>query len=135
MLELLNVAIGFATECSPSADHHVPATQADPSLLALRGTQLRKGLEQLIEQTAPSLKDHAKQLSEAIVKHPLISDSATVLGGRWKWAAAIKKEESLPVLDAAAAELKLPLLSEGNPSARRSRSGSTPSCRACRSGS
>ena len=115
MLELLNVAIGFATVMLAVSLIIMSLTQAVSSLLALRGTQLRKGLEQLIEQTAPSLKDHAKQLSEAIVKHPLISDSATVLGGRWKWAAAIKKEELLPVLDAAAAELKLPLLSEGSP--------------------
>jgi hypothetical protein len=115
MLELLNVAIGFATVMLAVSLIIMSLTQAVSSLLALRGTQLRKGLQQLIEQTAPSLKKDAKQLSEAIVKHPLISDSATVLGGRWKWAAAIKKEELLPVLDVAAAELKLPVLSEDSP--------------------
>jgi hypothetical protein len=115
MLELLNVAIGFATVMLAVSLIIMSLTQAVSSLLALRGTQLRKGLQQLIEQTAPSLRADAKELSEAIVKHPLISDSATVLGGRWKWAAAIKKQELLPVLDAAAAELKLPALAEDSP--------------------
>jgi hypothetical protein len=111
MLELLNVAIGFATVMLAVSLIIMSLTQAVSSLLALRGTQLRRGLQQLLEQTAPSLKEHSKQLSEAVVKHPLISDSATVLGGRWKWAAAIKKEELLPVLDAALAQLGKPALS------------------------
>lgn len=115
MLDLLNVAIGFATVMLAVSLIIMSLTQAVSSLLALRGTQLRKGLQQLIEQTAPSLKAHAKPLSEAIVKHPLISDSATVLGGRWKWAAAIKREELLPVLDAVVADLGLPALKEDSP--------------------
>ena len=74
-------------------------TQAISSVLALRGVKLRRGLEELIKQTAPSIETKAKELSEEILKHPLISDTATIFPGRWKWASVIKKEELLPVLN------------------------------------
>jgi len=100
MLELLDVAIGFATVMLAVSLIIMSLTQAISSFLALRGAKLRKGLWQLIEHTAPSLRAHARELSQDIVAHPLVSDAATVLPGRWRWASLIKKEELMPVLDA-----------------------------------
>jgi hypothetical protein len=100
MLELLDVAIGFATVMLAVSLIIMSLTQAVSSLLALRGAKLQKGLSHLIEQTAPSIKDRAKDLSREMLAHPLISDTATVLQGRWKWASVINKEELMPVLDA-----------------------------------
>ncbi len=100
MLELLDVAIGFATVMLAVSLIIMSLTQAISSVLALRGARLRKGLWHLIEHTAPSLKAHAKELSRDIVSHPLVSDAATVFPGPWRWASLIKKEELMPVLDA-----------------------------------
>lgn len=108
MLELLDVAIGFATVMLAVSLIIMSLTQAISSLLALRGAKLRKGLEELIAQTVPSLKDQAMDLSKKIVAHPLISDAATNLGFRWKWASTIKREELLGVLDAVMKEGKYP---------------------------
>ena len=99
MLELLDIAIGFATIMLAVSLIIMALTQAISSVLALRGVKLRRGLEELIKQTAPSIATKAKELSEEIVKHPLVSDTATVFPGPWKWASVIKKEEILPVLD------------------------------------
>lgn len=100
MLEMLDVAIGFSAVMLAVSLIIMSLTQAAASLLALRGAKLRRGLEDLITYTVPDLAGNAKDLAARIVKHPLISDSATTLGGRWKLASAIKKEELLPVLDA-----------------------------------
>jgi len=106
MLELLDIAIGFATVMLAVSLIIMALTQAISSVLALRGVKLRRGLEELIKQTAPSIAIKATDLSEQILKHPLVSDTATVIPGRWKWASVIKKEEILPVLDSL---LKLPV--------------------------
>jgi hypothetical protein len=100
MLELLDVAIGFATVMLAVSLIIMSLTQAISSLLALRGAKLRRGLEELITQTVPSLRGQAAELSKKIVQHPLISDGATSLNGRWRWASTIKREELLGVLDA-----------------------------------
>jgi len=100
MLDKLDVAIGFATVMLAVSLIIMSLTQAIASALALRGARLRQGLEQLIRHAAPNLKDHAEQLSRAIVTHPLISDSAVRGTHRWCWAKAIKREELMPVLDA-----------------------------------
>jgi hypothetical protein len=99
MLQLLDIAIGFATVMLAVSLIIMALTQAISSVLALRGVKLRRGLEELIKQTAPSVETRAKELSEEILKHPLISDTATIFPGRWKWASVIKKEELLPVLN------------------------------------
>ena len=100
MLEQLDVAIGFATVMLAVSLIIMSLTQAVSSLVALRGVKLQKGLSHLIEQTAPTIKSLANDLSREMLAHPLISDTATVLPGRWKWASVIKKEELMPVLDA-----------------------------------
>ena len=100
MLELFDVAIAFAALMLAISLIIMSATQAVSSLLALRGARLRRGLEELIGQTVPSLKERANGLSRRILEHPLISDTSTGLGGRWRWASTIKRVELLAVLDA-----------------------------------
>jgi hypothetical protein len=100
VLEMLDVAIGFTTVMLAVSLIIMSLTQAISSVFALRGAKLRAGLEQLIRQTAPSLAAQARTISEEMLKHPLVSDASTRLGGRWKLASAIKKEELLHVLDA-----------------------------------
>jgi hypothetical protein len=100
MLELFDVAIAFAALMLAVSLIIMSATQAVSSLLALRGARLRRGLEELIGQTVPSLKTRAADLSQRILAHPLISDTSTVLGGRWRYATTVKREELLAVLDA-----------------------------------
>jgi hypothetical protein len=109
MLELLDVAIGFTAIMLAVSLIIMSLTQAISSSLALRGARLRTGLWLLIEQTAPSIKHHAEEISRDIVAHRLISDTATVLPGRWRWASVIKKEELMPVLDAVLKSRKLTL--------------------------
>jgi len=107
VLEMLDVAIGFATVMLAVSLIIMSLTQAISSVLALRGAKLRAGLERLIQQTAPSLAAQARTISEEMLKHPLISDTSTKLAGRWKLASAIKKEELLQVLDAVIREKDL----------------------------
>jgi hypothetical protein len=109
MLELLDVAIGFTTVILAVSLIIMSLTQAISSSLALRGAKLRMGLRQLIEETAPSIKHKAEEISRDIVSHRLVSDAATVLPGRWRWASVIKKEELMPVLDAVLKSRKLSL--------------------------
>ena len=107
MLEMLDVAIGFATVMLAVSLIIMSLTQAISSVLALRGAKLQAGLEQLIRQTAPTLAEKAKTISEGMLKHPLITDASTIVAGRWKLASAIKKEELLQVLDAVLREQKV----------------------------
>jgi hypothetical protein len=99
VLDLLDVAIGFATVMLAVSLIITSLTQAIVAFLGLRGRNLRLGLQQLIETTLPGLKGQAEAISLQIITHPLISDSA-VGRGRWGWATAIKRDELLPVLKA-----------------------------------
>jgi hypothetical protein len=103
VLDLLDVAIGFATVMLAVSLIITALTQATVAFLGLRGRNLRLGLQQLIETTLPGLRSHAEKISLDIVSHPLISDSA-VGKGRWGWATAIKRDELLPVLKAVLTE-------------------------------
>ena len=107
MLQMLDVAIGFAAVMLAVSLIVMSLTQATASVLALRGAKLRRGLEDLITHTMPDLAEHAKVIADSMIKHPLISDAATGLGARWKLASTIKKEELLPVLDAVLKESKI----------------------------
>jgi hypothetical protein len=114
MLEMLDVAIGFATVMLAVSLIIMSLTQGLASLLALRGSRLRRGIEELIKQTMPSVVKELekknltpKQLSEKVLQHPLVSDSATREKGRWCMATAIKVEELLPVLDNVLSQLGL----------------------------
>lgn len=78
-------------------------TQAVSALLGLRGSNLRWGVRTLLEALDPSLKDHARQISQAVLSHPLLSDSTfsgfrTRLLKRWKLASAIRQDELVEIL-------------------------------------
>jgi hypothetical protein len=114
MLAMLDIAIGFATAMLAVSLIIMSLTQGLASLLALRGARLRRGIEELIKQTLPTVVRELekknltpKQLSERVLQHPLVSDSATRKKGRWGMATAIKVEELLPVLDDVLSQLGL----------------------------
>lgn len=98
MLDQLDVAIGFATVMLGVSLMITTLTQALLAAMDLRGRNLRNGLKHLLEQVAPELKAQAKDLSERIVRHPLLSDSATGRGP-WGRATAVTREELIPILD------------------------------------
>ncbi len=82
-------------------------TQAFSALLGLRGTNLRWGIETLLKHGDPQLAEHAKEISEKVLHHSLVSDSAfsgmKVFGtGRWRLASGIRKDELIDVLQALA---------------------------------
>jgi hypothetical protein len=82
-------------------------TQAISALLGLRGTNLRWGIEMLLKHGDPQLADHAKEISEKVLHHSLVSDSAfsglKFFGtGRWRLATGIRQDELIDVLQALA---------------------------------
>jgi hypothetical protein len=80
-------------------------TQMMSALLGLRGTNLKWGLQVLMETLVPEQKGNTEKLVNRILHHRLISDStfagvsrAFPLASRWKLASAIRKEELIAVL-------------------------------------
>jgi hypothetical protein len=78
-------------------------TQMVSALFALRGSNLRWGINTLLTHIDPDLAVHAKTISEKVLHHPLISDSS--LSGfdlglikRWTLGSAIRKEEFIEIL-------------------------------------
>jgi hypothetical protein len=63
------------------------------ALLGLRGKVLQWGLEKLLTQISPSLKDHASKIAKVVLKHPMIQH----IGKRR--ATSIRKEELIRLLD------------------------------------
>jgi len=73
------------------------------ALLGLRGAHLRWGLETLLANMDPELKNHVQEISEAVLHHPLISDSSFSrwnlwIFRRWKLASAIRTDELIEIL-------------------------------------
>lgn len=98
MLDQLDIAIGFATIMLGVSLMITTLTQALLALMDMRGRNLRNGLRHLLENVAPDLRTRAQDLGERIVRHPLISDSATGRG-LWGRATALTRDELLPILD------------------------------------
>jgi hypothetical protein len=76
--------------------------QAVVAMASLRGVSLRWGVETLLEQLAPKLKDSARAISEEVLRHPLISDSTLSKFGpwakHWQLATAIRVDELKNIL-------------------------------------
>jgi hypothetical protein len=82
--------------------------QIAAALLGLRGTNLRWGIQTLLEQVDPRLAADARDISERILAHPLISDSTWSktrdwpllgrLAARWRLGSAIKVGELVNIL-------------------------------------
>lgn len=75
-LEHLDTFIAFATVMLGLSLIITTLTQMVSALLGLRGTNLLWGLKALIVNIYPDSKQQAHEIAEAVLRHPLISDSA-----------------------------------------------------------
>jgi len=101
MLQWLDTLIGLIVVLLAVSLVIMILTQIVVALLNLRGQKLMNGLKTLFENTHVDLKPIAKDISEAILSHPLISEKRIKLG-QWKLATAITKDEllnSLQIID------------------------------------
>lgn len=102
-LEHLDTVISFVVIIAGVSLLVTTLTQMASALLGLRGTNLRWGIATLLKEIDPNLEAHAASISQAVLHHPLISDSTfsrfTVgLVNRWKLASAIRKGELIEIL-------------------------------------
>jgi hypothetical protein len=103
MLKQLDTLIGFAVVMSVVSLLIMVATQAISSVLALRGKNLRDGLQALFLGLVPTLDEReARSLAELILKRPVISDCAWSIKASgfesWKLGTAIRPEECLEAI-------------------------------------
>lgn len=81
MLKSLDIAIGAVSVILLFSMAVTVMTQAISALTNLRGSQLRKGLTDLLSHLDTTINpDLAKQIATAVLKHPLISDTMNRLG-------------------------------------------------------
>ena len=88
-------------------------TQAASALFSLRGANLRWGLEMLLKHADPNLAEHAWTISEKVLQHALISDSAvsgveSAVANRWRLATGIRQDELVEVLHSLAQQAEVP---------------------------
>jgi|SRR5664280_368011 len=88
-------------------------TQAASALFSLRGANLRWGLEMLLKHADPNLAEHARTISEKVLQHALISDSAvsgveSAVANRWRLATGIRQDELVDVLHSLAQQAEVP---------------------------
>ena len=123
MLEMLDVAIGFATVTLAVSLIIMSLTQAISSALALRGAKPRAG-QQHSSNSAPTLAAEAKTISEEMLKHPLIPDALHQACRTLEAGFRDQKEELLRVLDAVVREKGLTPLTSSD-ERKASKSGSS----------
>jgi hypothetical protein len=102
-LEHLDTVIAFVVIITGVSLMVTLLTQMASACLGLRGTNLRWGIATLLKQLDPSLAPHAEQVSQAVLEHPLISDSTVSkancwLFRRWRLASAVRKDELIGIL-------------------------------------
>jgi hypothetical protein len=102
-LEHLDTVISFVVILTGVSLFVTTLTQMVSALLGLRGTNLRWGIKTLLEEIDPNLGTHAAAISQAVLHHPLISDSTLSrfdvgLIRRWKLASTVRKEELIEIL-------------------------------------
>ncbi len=102
-LEHLDTVISFVVILAGVSLLVTTLTQMASALLGLRGTNLRWGITTLLKELDPELRAYAPSISQAVLHHPLISDSTfsrfgARLLGRWKLASAIRKDELIGIL-------------------------------------
>lgn len=103
MLEHFDTILAFAVILTGVSLLIMAIVQMTAGFLALRGSNLRWGIQTLIANADPSLVPYARAIAQKVLHHPLISDStfSGVLPGllsRWRLATAIRKEELLEIL-------------------------------------
>ena len=97
VLKQLDVLIGFAVVMTMVSLAVTVINQMILSGLQMRGKQLMGALEAMFKNLKPDLGEKAKALAEAILRHPVISDSAKS-GDKRGLASAIRPEELLAIL-------------------------------------
>jgi hypothetical protein len=105
-LEHLDTLIAFATVMLGVSLLITTLTQMVSAFLGLRGTNLRWGLKALIENIYPDSRKHAHDIAEAVLRHPLISDSSlsiirqkVPLLQRWQLANHVTVAEFVRILE------------------------------------
>lgn len=105
-LEHLDTIIAFATVMLGVSLLITTLTQMVSAFLGLRGTNLRWGLKALIENIYPDSRKHAHDIAEAVLRHPLISDSSlsiirqkVPLLQRWQLANHVTVAEFVRILE------------------------------------
>jgi len=97
MLQWLDILIGLVVVLLGVSLIIMILTQILSWLLNLRGHNLKKGIEILIENTDQELQEYAKSISEAALSHPLITD-AWFRPGYFKLASTIRPNELIKIL-------------------------------------
>jgi hypothetical protein len=73
-LRFIDILIGLSVVLGGLSPIVTLIVQAVGSLLALLGSNLRWGLETLLQSLDPALPPHARDIAERILRHPLLSD-------------------------------------------------------------
>lgn len=97
MLVYLDLLIGFAVVMLGVSLLTMILTQMVAAVLRLRTADLHQGVERLLRNADPALERHAREVTEAVLGHELVSDS--LVGRR---ASTIRKEELRRLLDTVA---------------------------------
>jgi len=97
MLQWLDILIGLVVVLLGVSLIIMILTQILSWLLNLRGHNLKKGIEILIENTDQELQEYAKSISEAALSHPLITD-AWFRPEYFKLASTIRPNELIKIL-------------------------------------
>jgi len=80
MLKSLDVLIGATTVLLIVSMAVTVITQAFTSLMGRRGKHLKDGLSDLLQQLGVSDRNHAQNISDQILRHPLVSEARGKLG-------------------------------------------------------
>ncbi len=120
-LDHLDMAIAFAVVMLTVSLLVTIFVQTASAVLGLRGTNLRWGIDQVLRMVHPELGDRAAALTDRVLQHPIISDSAMSrfagarqipVIGRWfarlHYASAIRVEELIGVMDVLAGRTTAP---------------------------
>ncbi len=103
MLLWLDTLIGLVVILLAASLIVMILTQFVVMLLSLRGYNLRNSISILLENLDPTLKGKAKEISEQVLSHPLISDKWMRFHWdiikRWGLATSIRKEELKDILE------------------------------------
>jgi hypothetical protein len=102
MLQHVDTVLGFAVVMLLLSLLVTTLVQAVIAVFGLRGVVLQWGIERLLRQLDPKLKDYAEEIAEAVVRHPAVCNV-----GQWR-ATSIRREELVRLLDALAQKGTLP---------------------------
>ena len=92
MLKTLDVLIGATTVLLLFSMAVTVITQAHTSLFHRRGKHLKVGLANLLQQLGIPTRQHAEDIADHILRHPMISD------GRGNLGTVVKREEFVKLL-------------------------------------